>query len=81
MAMPIIFNAINVNGQYTNATVSLGINAQNGWSGQSKNNFGVGPLLGMNLVITPLSYVFDPDALESPMPAPSVNPNFENQQL
>lgn len=81
MAVPIIFNAININGQYTNTTVSIGENAQPGWSAHSKNNFGVGTVMGINLVITPISNVLDPDVIDAPITDPDIIRNFENQQL
>lgn len=76
MAIPIIYNAVNVNGQYTNTTVSIGENAQSGWSAHSKNNFASGPQMGSNLIITPMNYIFDPDNIDSPIIDPDIIPKL-----
>lgn len=81
MAIPIFFNSINVNGQYTNSTVSIGENSQSGWSAPSKNNFAVGPQFGQNIVPTPFNFINDSDLSDAPMYDPVWTPVFENQQI
>lgn len=81
MAFPIVFNSINVNGQYTNGTVSIGENLQSGWSGNSKNNFGVGPTFGMNFITMPVNFINDTDLLDSLINNPYNLPAAQNQLL
>lgn len=81
MAISIQFNTINVNAQNTNSAIIIGQNAQNGWSAQSKNNYGTGPSFGRNIVNAARVYVFDPDVIESQMSAPGNNPTLQNQHL
>lgn len=81
MTMPIVFNSVNVNGQYTNATVSIGENVQTGWSGNSKNNFGSGPSFGANLFMYPYNVIMDSDLVDAPMSVPEYTPTIQSQQL
>lgn len=81
MAIPIVFNSVNVNGQYTNATVSIGENTQTGWNAPSKNNFAFGPTFGQNFVVTPFDFINDSDLSDAPMFTPDLTSSFQNQTV
>lgn len=81
MSVPVVFNTLNIGGQYTNATVSIGENMQSGWNAPSKNNFAIGPAFGMNLAISPANFVFDPDGIDTRIIDPEFIPSFQTQQV
>lgn len=67
MAISIVFNSINVAGQKTNATVSVGEVMQSGWSAHAKQNIGQGILFGINNTGTFASNIIDNDAVDAPI--------------
>lgn len=81
MAVTVVLNAINVNGQYTQGLVAVGENAQVGWSSHGHNNFNSGPLMGMSIIFNPFNFMFDPDIFENPISDNDNFPTWENQQL
>ena len=70
MTYSIIFNAINVNTLDTNATVSVGENAQSGWNSHAKNNFGNGMLFGINYTVGSVNNIVDNDVFDTPINDP-----------
>lgn len=65
MALPIIFNMININTAQTNGTVSIGENLQSQWSSHSKQNFGLGYLFGANFNLNTFDIIFDNDITDA----------------
>jgi ABC-type branched-subunit amino acid transport system ATPase component len=67
VAISIIFNAINVNGQETNGTVSIGEVSQSAWSAHSKQNMGIAMTFGLTWTIRDVSVIFDRDVIDMPV--------------
>lgn len=81
MAFPIIFNAIIVNGQETNGTVSIGENQQDGWSAHAKQNIGIGMLFGLNNTLNILNIINDNDIIDAPISDNDIVPSAQAQVL
>lgn len=58
---PIIFDKININTLETNATVSIGENFADHWSGHLKRNFGMGIVTGKNYITSARNFIIDND--------------------
>jgi hypothetical protein len=81
MAVSINFIAINVNAQQTNATVSIGENAQNVWSSHNKRNYGNGLYLGLAYSPNNLVILSDNDFIDMPVIDNDIAPSKTNQQV
>ncbi|MCG8515717.1 MAG: spore germination protein [Halanaerobiales bacterium] len=81
MAIPIIFNAININSLNTNSLVSIGENAQPDWDSHSKTNQGSGAGFGFNWDIGIINYIFDNDVWDTPIFDPDFVPTVQKQQF
>jgi len=79
VAIPIIFNSINVNTQDTDAAISIGENQQTDWDAHAKNNFGNGMFFGWNITLNSLNYIFDPDVSDTPIIDNDVVPSGQGQ--
>lgn len=58
---PIIFDKININVLEANATVSVGENSADHWSGHLKRNFGTGIVTGKNYITNSKNLIIDDD--------------------
>lgn len=81
MAIPIIFNQINVNTLDTDSTIAVGENQQNDWDAHSKNNFGNGMLFGWNITFNSFNSIFDPDVSDTPIIDSDVTSSGQGQAL
>ncbi len=82
MAVSIVFNAINVAGQKTNSTISIGEVLQNTWSAHAKLNIGQGIQFGINNTILFVSTIVDPEVVDAPIVDNDiVGPTGQNQTL
>lgn len=81
MAISIVFNQINMNGQDTNSTVSVGEVLQSGWSSHSKQNAGQVSGTGINNTINFFSSIIDNDFVDAPIHDQDVTGSNQGQAL
>lgn len=81
MAIPIFFNAINVNSVSTNSQIAIGENSQPEWDSYSKTNQGSGSSSELSWEIGISNIIFDNDVIDTPITDPDFVPTAQNQQF
>lgn len=81
MAVPIVFNSINVNALNINASISVGQNTQTNWDSHQKRNIGNGLFFGINYSLNTFNYIFDPDGFDALINDPDIVSSGQNQQV
>ncbi|WP_345241673.1 hypothetical protein [Pontibacillus salipaludis] len=73
--MTIQFDSINVNSIHAGSGIFVGINAQNYWKTQSKENYALGMVVGhSNIIHYNINVIYDNDLIDTPFENTTVSP-------
>ncbi|MCD5325721.1 MULTISPECIES: hypothetical protein [Pontibacillus] len=65
--MTICFDSINVNSIHAGSGIFVGVNAQNYWKTQSKENYALGTVVGhYNIIHHNVNVIYDDDVVDAP---------------